>query len=926
MTAWRRRLVLSAAAGLAAAGTLPALAGGGPSSPALTQPTATDPLPGATRLPNGWALDPAGTQILTSRAPTGVAVAADGSAYYAVTSGIFEEAVDRIDPTTLMPTKTLVGDAFQGVAADASGNVFVSGGPANAIFHYAAPAGGPLLLDETGAGPAPATPSKGIAVTGFPGNMLLSGSRLFVAGNLSVPRSALSPGVTCPGGDPICSVVTVIDDPATAPAAAPATHQIAVGRDAYGLAYRPASHTLYVSNWAQQTTAPGASGTVSVVAVNADGTGTQTAAVAVGPAPAGIALSPSGRTLAVADSGSDTVSLLSLDPSTGGVAGTATVGVGVPGAPPGSAPLAVSYSPDGRLLFVALAGLDAVEVLDGHTGQPLTRTVTVSYRGRAVTVTAPTLIPTGWYPDAMAVTGTPGATRLLVANLRGNGAGPGYYAQLAATVGTSTEGTVSAIDLPRDPAAAGRLLDRWTAQVVQGDELAPAFDPTLQNPCAAAPAGGDILCPPAGASRPDPHTVHVVQILAENKTFDSYFGDVGARLPGANADPSFTEYGAAVTTNQHMTAQAFSLADNFWNEGAEASDLGHSWITGGYSTPYNELTWGQNYDQGLRGGRVGGSYSGTSFVGQKVGTVASDPNVAAQEQAMFEPRIRIADEAENAGLNVKVYSTDLNPGSPVLAKGDRIPVDDWGLGNHPVSTDLAFPDTDRSNIFLHGQTVSHAWDELESRTPPPTFGQPYPPTPVDPKFTLDGWTQAYHACMTAGGTDGSCQAAMPNYAYMTLSENHTYDISNVFNPEDPTPQSMVADNDYAIGLILQGLSHSPFWKDTLVLVTEDDNQYTGDHMDVHRTFLLAAGGLAGRLGPAGQVSHETGSFPSVLATEERLLGLAPMTMFDRQAAPMHTMVAAAVPASAPVYCAVVPPTPFLVTDRPTPPACPPAGS
>src|SRR6266849_2692315 len=123
----------------------------------------SDPLPGATRLPNGWALDPAGREVLTSRAPTGIAVTPDGSTAYAVTSGIFEEAVERIDAATLIATPTLIGEAYQGVAADLNGNVWVAGGPANAVFQYQAL--GPLLIDLRQAGPAPLTPNRGIPVT-----------------------------------------------------------------------------------------------------------------------------------------------------------------------------------------------------------------------------------------------------------------------------------------------------------------------------------------------------------------------------------------------------------------------------------------------------------------------------------------------------------------------------------------------------------------------------------------------------------------------------------------------------------------------------------------------------------------------------------------------------------------------------------------
>jgi hypothetical protein len=153
---------------------------------------------------------------------------------------------------------------------------------------------------------------------------------------------------------------------------------------------------------------------------------------------------------------------------------------------------------------------------------------------------------------------------------------------------------------------------------------------------------------------------------------------------------------------------------------------------------------------------------------------------------------------------------------------------------------------------------------------------------------------------------------MPALTFMTLPENHTYDLEPTFNPLDPTPQSMVADNDYGIGLVIQGLSHSPFWRNTVVFLSEDDNQFTGDHVDMHRTFLLTMGGLARQLGLHHEVSHQRGSFASVLKTVEILLGIKPLTMWDWRAVPLHDVLAPddAARNDSP-YTAAVPLVPFL---------------
>ena len=931
---------------------------------------------GSDRLPNGWALDPAGRQVNTERATSGVAVSPDGQGVYAVTSGIFDEAVESVNATTLVAVPTLVSAAFAGVAADGAGHVWASAGPENELFEYLAAAPGAPLVDARQAGPAPQEPNRGIPLTGYPGPIVASPdySRLFVAGTLSVPESVVEQAsgntASCPASDAntldpsdgtICAVVNVVDD-ATDPLGTPVVHVVPVGRDAYGLAFLPSATdpvagTLFVSNWADQTN-PGrtgatdlahATGTVSIVSVHHDGSGVEEQAIPVGKGPMGMALSPDHSLLVVANSGDDTLSVLPIDPSTGALdtsrpIRTVDVGVGPPGQHLGTQPVSVSFSPDGANVLVALAGLNAVEVLGVADGAvtPLAQQVSVDYQGSTVSVTSPaTYLPTGWWPAAMAVgpepTADAGHYRLYVANLKGQGAGPGYYGQLQPLVGTGTEGTISAIDVPPSAAAGyAQQMQQWTTQVVQGDQLAPVFANTLahsdpaQHPCLGAPVPSDdgpshsvqsaLLCPSTAtaAGGGDPHATHVVFILAENKTFDSYFGDTGLTLD-SNADPAFDEYPLPITTNQHELASQYSLSDDFWNEGAESSVVGHSWWASGITTPDLELNWGEQYDQGLRGGRNGGEYAiGSSPQLQSVSlSGVSSPAVAAQENLMESPYTTLADDAAAHGLTTRVYATDVSPVSGSASQANQVPQGAWGegpasRGDPTPGSDLAFPDSDRAQIFLHGQTpVSHAWDVLESPTPPPTFGKPFPATPLDPSWTLDGWTAAYQSCRAQGHGDRACQAAMPNFLYMTLPENHTYDVSNVFNPLNPTPQSMVADNDYGIGEVIQGLSKSPFWKNTIVFLSEDDNQFTGDHVDIHRTFLLTMGGLAARHGLEHQVSKQPGSFPSALKTAETLLDLPPLTLFDWRATPLDDVVANSVPAVASAYDAVVPPTPFL---------------
>ncbi|HMC68393.1 MAG TPA: hypothetical protein VKJ07_04495, partial [Mycobacteriales bacterium] len=253
----------------------------------------------------------------------------------------------------------------------------------------------------------------------------------------------------------------------------------------------------------------------------------------------------------------------------------------------------------------------------------------------------------------------------------------------------------------------------------------------------------------------------------------------------------------------------------------------------------------------------------------------------------------------------------------------QVPLNFWGLGPNAISgKDMTFPDVDRAQMFLHGTTISHAWNWLKGPQPPPTFLKRISFTPADKqKYTLDAWTAAYRSCRASGNDDAACQRVMPNSAYLTMPVNHTYIVNDGFNPLDPTPQAEVADNDYGVAQFIAGLSRSPFWKNTLVLLTQDDTQFTGDHVDIHRSFLLAAGGLARRLGPLGQTAHQPGSYPSVLKTVETLLHLPPLSIYDWRAAPLADLVGDAA-SNAPTYNPVRPATAFLVPPpwTTTPPA------
>lgn len=929
--------------------------------------------PGATpffteyRTPNGWLLRPAGVQIDTQRAPTGVAVSPDNLTVVAVTSGIFDEQITAVDAVSLASMNEFTTDLYLGAAMDGDNNLWVSTGSRNRIYQYQiehAPDGRPVLRCVRCSRVVPGSPESGLTEHGFlpsipviayPGSMALSSDLLYVAGNLSVPSSYIdnrtaAPGPTCADSS-ICSVVSVVDI-ANPFAPSPSVRFIPVGRDAFGLVLNEGGGKLYVTNWADETNpARGRGrGTVSVVDL---ATEKEVQVFPVGRHPTGIALGPDGRSLFVANSADDSLSNLTLR-SDGLIASSSTIDLRTTAdAPRAAAPLGLGFSADGSYLLVALAGQNAIEVRTA-AGKAIARSVQVTIpaetaaTGRPVsslrcagsggegaerpqcatqTLRIPhTYIPTGWFPSALTASPHPNDSskgRLYVTDLKGVGAGPGHNAQASTLMGSRTQGILQVIDLPADAEAQAALFDQWTATVVENNNWAPIFNTRIRDaaadPCLPAPVGSEttfsrFLCEESKKQGRSPY--HVVYIVKENKTFDVFFGDINALgLPDADADPAFLLFGeTGGTKNQHNLARLFTIGDDFWAD-SEQSTTGHSWTSAGYATEFIEITWNPEYSQGFRGNRGSGQYEG-QFSGP------GDPEIAEQEGELNEPEERLVDLMADTKINrrkadFRIYSSDVNDESE--ARRWMFPLGHWGLGGRAEAIhgggDLDFPDTDRAKMFLYGHTVSQAWTACgipctSAPSPPPASYQKEigicgapddPEIPNAPRtfcerpgssdseygdFALDAWTAQYQQCIATGKRDDECQSAMPNFLYMALPVDHTLG----FHPFSLTPQSMVADNDYATGLIVDALSKSPFWKNTLILITEDDTQLAGDHVDAHRTFLLSAGGLSRRHGPQGRAAHQPASFPSVLKTAEVLFGLPPLTIYDRAAVPLHDFV------------------------------------
>jgi DNA-binding beta-propeller fold protein YncE len=813
-------------------------------------------LAGAPKTPAGWALRPAGKQVNVLRFPLGLAATPDGGKIVVSSDSGGVQGLTVVDAQSLVGLPVPAANLFMGVAVTPDGRIFASGGNADRVFRWKL--AGPLAvpLDITGGQPLPihnalngllpqaGLPSvlpvgDGLGVPGYPGGMVLDGTTLYVAGTLSEPAD---PGRPCPGGQPACARVAVIDT-----TAGTVVDRVPVGLDAFGLAVDHLRHRLYVSNWADEAGRGGATGgTVSVLDVTDRAHAHEVASVGVGHHPSALQLSSDGSTLFVADTNDDTITVLDVAGPGATVKAVESVAP-TAGSPVGAHPDAFALSPDGDTLFVALAGLNAVELRDGKTGSRVAG--------------QPMYIPTGWYPSALTVTGTADDYRLWVANAKGMGPGPGLNGSVFLQ-GTKTGGTLSAIDLPVTPAK----IEAWSEQVHENDQLdrVPA--------AACAPATGvtvsEVLCPPAGQRSP---IDHVLYIVTENKTFDQYFGDINLTGGhGLDADPLLTLYGAPVTPNHHALAARYSLGDRFFSD-AEVSVTGHSFTSGGIATDHNEITWPADYDEGLRGNRGGGDPLRPGIGGPAGGKITAAENELQDPEGgyIFEAfkRAGATPPSDTPGaLSMAIYGEHTAEESGNM---DAYKAPHWKDG------DIAYFDSCRAAQFISGQAPNGPVPEslVLPSLPVPLVGSPTLDDcggrTLPGQFNLKHWTDVKEAT----GKD-----VMPSFLYMSLPVNHTMGA----NLGSPTPQSMVADNDIAIGMIVDALSHSPFWASTAVIITEDDTQLAADHVSSLRDYLQVISPWA-----KPGANHQWGSMGSLLRTVETIFGVDPFTLNDKVALPQH---------------------------------------
>jgi YVTN family beta-propeller protein len=505
--------------------------------------------------PTGWKVTPVGTQVQLGERPYGMAVSPDGSRLLVSNDGVGLQSLQTVDPAAakvaqeidyLPPGYSLPGmgpgSLFIGVAYAPDGrSAYASAGANNQIHTYAVDGAGkltegaPIQLATTDGG--------GHAIYPFPAGLAVSGDghQLYVADHFDNSLSIVS----LPGGAetrvPLSSHTCTVG----------AWGDTSNGQDClfpYTVALSRNGSKAYVSSWAQNTLT-----VVDTASKRVLGT------ITVGTHPSGLAVSPTRDELYVTNTESDSVSIVDTDRDR--VRATVSLRP-YAGARVGTNPNAIAVAPNGNTLYVADAGNNDVAVIDIAGGGPRVKG----------------LIPTAWYPTALATDRSGG--KLYVVGAKGLGAGPnpGELTDPFQYIGIMVKGQLSIVDLPKTD----EQLQALTRKVRRNDGFAGGLTPRVvgENQQHAVPT--------EPGERSPIH--HVIYIVNENRTYDQVLGDLGK----GNGDPSLTLFGWKVAPNHHRLASQFVTLDNIYAAG-EVSNDGWEWSTGANASTLDQKTWPTNY-------------------------------------------------------------------------------------------------------------------------------------------------------------------------------------------------------------------------------------------------------------------------------------------------------------------------------------------
>jgi hypothetical protein len=516
----------------------------------------------------------------------------------------------------------------------------------------------------------------------------------------------------------------------------------------------------------------------------------------------------------------------------------------------GEHPSAMVFSKDGGRLFVACANTNAVWVVDLATGTAREQVSVALYPGA----------PDGSTPNGLGL--SPDGNTLLVASADNN---------VVAVVDVSRPGTsVVKGFIPTGwyPTAVQFSRDGSRIYVLSGKGLTSMANPRGPQPgilanegqysgsmlqgslsVLAVPDAGQLaaytkkvltltpytdvarLAPPqAPANSPIPRKVgdaspikHVFYVIRENRTYDQVLGD----LEKGNGDPNLCLFGEETTPNAHALSREFVTLDNFYVD-AEVSYSGHAFSTAAYATDFVNKVWPMNY-----AGR------GAKYLSEGGGTMRNAYGNITTPQKGY-----LWDAAKRAGKSVRSYGE--------------------------------FATRDAGRLHQSAEAGRAGGEGPVAATVPGLEGlvsPTYPPwdLAIPDNQRVEAWKKEFAEYEASG--------QLPALNIVRLGNDHTAGT----RPGSWTPTAMVAENDLALGRLVETISRSRYWKDSAIFVLEDDAQNGPDHVDAHRSVALVVSPYSRR----GVVDNALYTTSGMLRTIELILALPPMSQYDAAASPMY---------------------------------------
>ena len=434
------------------------------------------------------------------------------------------------------------------------------------------------------------------------------------------------------------------------------------------------------------------------------------------------------------------------------------------------------------------------------------------------------MIPVAYAPCSVVLDGADNS--LIVANDKGIGTRYSFETDYGVT-GYNTHqdnGTVSIVPVPDS----GALADDDGA----GFPVQPLGS---GRRISSSASGGSAHTTPVAlpAKIGDPSLIkHVFLIIRENRTYDQMLGDVAA----GNGDASLAVFGGKVTPNAHELVKRFPLFDNFYDPSRQSAD-GHQWITEGMA-PYADDIQSPDWVRSYPGGNAGDSLA-------------------------YQNKGFLFSEAAAAGLTVKIYGEYVEYDTFLQPNGstDEPSWSDFYSDAKKFEAGLE-PTLFYQNTIQAHSSVPAVYDHLIGNFPIFDLGIP-------DQFRVDLWIQDFKNDLKSG--------TVPTLSILWVMDDHT--------GGPPTPQAEEADNDLAVGRMIDYISHSKVWSTSAIFIEEDDAQNGVDHVDGHRSPGYIVSPYVVQSAPT---DHTYYTQVNMTRTMEQILGLTPMNQFDLVASPMTT--------------------------------------